>query len=127
MYMKARSGHIIISHIDYKDLYPVYEDIYKIYMKETNQDISTEEATVQLDVGLSDLKSNKKPAGFNKPGNVRFIFPIKDDKVIEFYFYRNVKSQDVVNVTQKISGLLNNKGIEHNIEYDKILGLFKKK
>jgi len=118
--MKAKSGHIIIPHKSYKDLLPFYDEIYTTYLNEIKQDVDSEEARVYLEIAKMDLENNRKPVGFNKPGSVRFIFPIRDDGTIEFYFARTVKSQEVVNITMKINDLLNSKNIAHKVEYDKL-------
>lgn len=123
--MKARSGHIILNKkTQYKDMSSFFEDFYKTFLRESNQISEDPEYTnMLLQTNMMDISKNRKPEGYNRSGSMRMIFPIKE-KGVEFYIYRPVyrlgKNTEVVRVTESLSGYLRNKGVTHDVEWDKL-------
>ncbi|MEM4160683.1 MAG: hypothetical protein QW531_01735 [Thermoplasmata archaeon] len=122
--MKARSGHILIKgKMDWYKLQDVYAEVFTTFLKETKQwnENEPEINDVLLCMNIMDLKRNKKPEGYNRPGFMRLFFPIRDDGRIEFCIYRNSKCAEVVNITQDIAKILERNGIENEVIFDKML------
>ena len=76
--MKVRSGHIQFEKgVKYKDLLPVYKELYMKFLRETGQLPEEEEVTNMLiKENMIDLEKGKKPEGYNRQGRMRMIFPI---------------------------------------------------
>lgn len=125
--MQVRSGHIIFDKkVQFKDLAPVYGELFLKFLRESNQIPEEEEyLNMLLKENLMDLEKNRKPEGYNRMGRMRLIFPIMDDR-ISFYIYSLHENDDVWRITQIISKLLQRKGLKHEIEWNKML-LYKKK
>ena len=126
--MKVRSGHIKFEKgVKYKDLIPVYKELYMKFLKETGQVPEEEEITNMLvHENMLDLEKGKKPEGYNRQGRMRMIFPImeKNEKEIEMYIYghyHSAKSLEVARVTESISRFPKNKGFENDVDWDKML------
>ncbi len=121
--MKYWNGHIIMEDVEWKDLDGVWEDILRMFFKETKQ---FRENPEMIDIVIReneiDIKNNRKPEGFNREGKMRIVVPISDKK--EFYVYRGVYSDDVRVITEKISKILSEREIKHNYEWNDML-LFK--
>lgn len=125
--MRARSGHIRFDKkVKYNDILPVYSEIFERFLEETDQvpEEEPEYAEVLLEQNLLDLRSNRKPEGYNRAGTMRMIFPISDD--VEFYFYGRGTSTDVPRITELVSKMLKKEGLKHRVEWDQML-LFEKK
>lgn len=120
--MRARSGHIIFSKkTKYRDLAPVYTDLFMKFLQETGQEGEEDEYTNMLvRTNLLDLEENRKPEGYNRMGSMRLIFPIKKGGT-EFYVYRHQKSTEVVRITESISRFLKAKDLDHKVEWDRLL------
>lgn len=126
--MKVRSGHIKFEKgVKYKDLLPIYEELYLKFLKDTGQMPEEEEITTMLINGnMMDLEKGKKPEGYNRQGRMRMIFPImeKGTKEIEMYIYghyHSAKSLEVARVTESVSRFLKDKGFENDVDWDKML------
>jgi hypothetical protein len=126
--MKVRSGHIKFEKgVKYKDLLPVYEELYLKFLKETGQIPEEEEITNMLiNENMMDLEKGKKPEGYNRQGRMRMIFPImeKGAREIEMYIYghyHSAKSLEVARVTESVSRFLKDKGFENDVDWDKML------
>ncbi|MEW5937442.1 MAG: hypothetical protein AB1665_06465 [Candidatus Thermoplasmatota archaeon] len=122
MPMKVRSGHIIFDrYVKYKDLAPIFEDLYLQFLEQSGQMPEDPEITHMLiRENLMDLELNRKPEGFNRQGKMRLIFPIKKDRV-EMYIYRfqhGAKNTDVAKVTEAMSELLTEKKLKHTLDWD---------
>ena len=120
--MKAKSGHIIFKKgTKYSDLLPVYKDLYLTFLEETQQiPEEPEQLSVLIHSNITDLKKNRKPEGYNRAGDVRLIFPIKE-KSLEFYVYTTGKNSKVVKVTEKLSKILARHGLEHEVVWDRMI------
>ena len=124
--VKARSGHILLeSKRSYRDLVRVYPEIHKRVV-EMNRPFVRESdpllPEVLLQENLRDLKGDRKPVGYNRqdPFGMRLIFPIVDPRRAEFYFTKPARCQEVVQITEQVSGLLRRRGIRHTVEYDRL-------
>jgi hypothetical protein len=120
--MKARSGHIRFDKkTKYSDLLPVYRDIFERFLVETDQvpEVEPELTEVLLEQNFMDLRSNRKPEGYNRSGSMRMMFPICEG--VEFYFYGRGKNTEVPRVTELVSKLLKKEGLKHQVEWDKML------
>lgn len=120
--MRVRSGHIKFDNkVKYRNLAPVFKDIFLRFLRETKQ-ISEEDpetAQILLEENMRDLKKNRKPEGYNRNANMRLIFPISN--IVEFYLYSRGKSTEVARLTDMISRMLNKEGLKHKVEWDKML------
>jgi hypothetical protein len=122
--MKARSGHILLKkRMDWAELQEVYAEVFTTFLKETKQwnESEPEINETLLYMNILDLKRNKKPEGYNRPGFMRMFFPIREDGKIEFCIYKNSRSAEVVAITENIARILEKNGIEHEILFDKML------
>jgi len=120
--MKTHSGHIVFNKkVQFKDLAPICKDLIVKFINETKQ-VSEDPDFLDIivDANLIDLKNNRKPEGFNRMGNMRMIFPIRDREGVEFYIYRSSSSTDITRVTESISRLLQKKGLKHDVCWDKM-------
>ncbi len=122
-----RSGHITFEgKVEYKDLIPIYEDLYIKFLEDTDQMPEEEEVTHMLiKENLIDLERNKKPEGYNRQGRMRLIFPMQyEDDQLELYIYghyHSAKSLEVARVTESMSRFLKSKGFDNDIDWDKML------
>ena len=78
--MKVRSGHIKFEKgVKYKDLLPIYKDLFLKFLRDTGQMPEEEEITSMLiNENMMDLMKGKKPEGYNRQGRMRMIFPIME-------------------------------------------------
>ena len=126
--MKVRSGHIEFKKgMKYKDLIPVYKELYMKFLRETGQLPEEEEVTNMLiRENLIDLEKGKKPEGYNRQGRMRMIFPIvqKPNQNLEMYIYghyHSAKSLEVARVTESLSQFLKNHGFDNEVDWDNML------
>ena len=119
--MRAKSGHIIFKKgTKYKDLLKVYDKLFIKFLEETDQVPEEEDITqMMLRTNLMDIEANRKPEGYNRYGSMRLIFPI--DSKMQFYIYSPAKSTKVVKVTERLSKMLQKKGLKHTIEWDQMV------
>lgn len=124
--VKARSGHIILEgRRSFKDLARVYPEIHKRLL-EMGQPLSKEMdpllPDVLLEENLRDLRADRKPIGYNRqdPSGWRLIFPIRQDRKVEFYVAKPFRCQEVVTLTEAISAVMRRAGVRHSVEYDRI-------
>jgi hypothetical protein len=124
--VKARSGHILLDpKRSYKDLLRVYPEIHKRVVEMNRPFVKESDPLlpdVLLDENLRDLKGNRKPVGYNRQDlfGLRVIFPIVDERRVEFYFTKPARCQEVVQITEQVSTLLRRRGIKHSVEYDRL-------
>ena len=125
--MRSTTGHIIFpKKMKYKDLVPIYEDLYMRFLKETGQVEEEEDRNHMLvRLNLLDLENNRKPEGHNRNCRTKMVFPITDGNV-EFYIKANSKSSEVTKVTESISKLLDDNDYDHTVEWDKLSHFYKK-
>ena len=119
--MQARSGHIVFKKdTKYADLLPMYEDVFTKFLEETNQmpEAEPEFLDVLIEENLADLRSNRKPEGYNRSGYMRLIFPLSGR--VECYVYARTKSSEVARVTELIAGMFKKSGLDISVEWDKM-------
>lgn len=103
---------------DYKDLAPVFPDIFKYVLNEnghfqSDEDLETREMYIELN--MQDILANRKPEGYNRRGRFRMIFPI-DKK--EFYIKGSANKQaDIKRIGGTIDNLLSTTNICHTLKY----------
>ncbi len=119
--MRAKTGHIVFTkRTKYRDLVPIYDDLYMTFLEETNQLHEEDEVNkMMVKLNLLDLEKNRKPEGHNRNCRTKMVFPISD-KNIQFYISGSARSSEVTRVTESISKLLKNEGIKHKVEWDKL-------
>jgi hypothetical protein len=124
--VKARSGHILLEpRRGFKDLVRVYPEIHRRVV-EINRPFVKESDPLSpealLEENLRDLRRNTKPVGYNRQDafGLRLIFPISDERRVEFYFAKPSRCQEVVQVTEQVSTLLRRRGLKHAVEYDRL-------
>jgi len=120
--MDVRSGHIVFEKkTRYIDLLPVYEEVFKRFLEETNQvpEAEPEFLDVLVEENMVDLRSNRKPEGYNRSGSMRLIFPLSGR--VECYVYSRTKSSEIARVTELLSGMFKKSGLDNSIEWDRML------
>ncbi|MDE1819909.1 MAG: hypothetical protein KGJ23_04785 [Euryarchaeota archaeon] len=124
--VKARTGHIVIDgKKDFRELTRVYPEIHRRVV-EANRPFLREPdqlmPEILLEENLRDIKSGRKPSGFNRQeaAGMRLIFPIREDRKVEFYVSRPSRCQEVVQLTESISTVLKKAGLKHKVEYDRL-------
>jgi len=124
--VKARSGHILLDpKRGYHDLLRVYPDIHRKVIEANRPFVRENEPLlpeVLLEENLRDLRGNRKPAGYNRQDafGLRMVFPLADERRAEFYFAKPARCQEVVQITEQVSGMLRRRGIKHTVEYDRL-------
>lgn len=124
--MKARSGHILLEpKRSFKDLVRVYPEIHKRVVEINRPFVKESDPLLPealLEENLRDLRRDKKPVGYNRQDvfGLRLIFPITDERRVEFYFAKPSRTQEVVQVTEQVSTLLRRRGLKHHVEYDRL-------
>ena len=124
--VKARSGHILLdAKRGFADLVKVYPEVHRRIVEMNRPFVKESEPLlpeVLLEENLRDLRAGRKPAGYNRqdPFGMRLIFPISDERRIEFYFAKPMRCQEVVQITEQVSQLLRRRGLKHAVEYDRL-------
>ena len=119
--MKAESGHIVFKgKFKWKDLKGVFSELLKTFLQETDQ-VPDEDDIFQmfLRINMMDLEKNRKPEGFNRRGRLRLVFPLTPDRK-EMYVRSEIKTAEVVRVTEKLSRMLKKAGVAHTVEWDQL-------
>ncbi len=122
--IKAYTGHIVLGdRYSYRHLARIYPEIYKKVV-DAGSTPTVSDAPSMVEILLEDdmksLKADKKPAGLNRfdSGGVRLIFPIREDKKVEFYVSKHARCPEVVGLTESISTTLKKAGLKHTTLYD---------
>ncbi len=115
--MKAETGHIKFSPgFRYKQLKDVFPELLTVFLQETDQMPEEKEIlNMFIELNMMDLKLNRKPEGYNRKGRMRLIFPIGSK---EMYISGNSSSTEVVRIAERLSKLLQKKGVKNTIEWD---------
>jgi hypothetical protein len=125
--MRSKTGHIIFSKkMKYRDLVPIYRDLYMTFLKETEQVEEEEDRNWMLvRLNLLDLEKNRKPEGHNRNCRTKMVFPISKGNV-QFYIKGNSRSSEITKVTESLSKFLTEKDFDHTVEWDKLRYLERK-
>ncbi len=120
--MRSKTGHIIFpKKMKYKDLVPIYRDLYMRFLQETEQLEEEEDRNWMLvRLNLMDLEKNRKPEGHNRNCRTKLVFPIVNKDHIQFYVKGNTRSSEITKVTESLSKFLNENDIDHTVEWDKL-------
>ncbi|HUV61302.1 MAG TPA: hypothetical protein VMW71_03940 [Thermoplasmata archaeon] len=119
--MKAQTGHIVFKgQFKYRNLSKSFEELLKVFLQETDQ-MPDEDEILQMFIRLNmmDLSKNRKPEGYNRRGRMRLVFPLTEGKK-EMYVRADVKTAQVIRVTEQLSKVLKKAGISHSIDYDRL-------
>jgi len=118
--MRTRSGHIKFDKkVKWKNLAPAFRPLFLKFLEETQQmPEDAESLDVLLEENLRDLRSNRKPEGYNRDAVMRMIFPISNQ--VEFYVYGRGKTIEVTRVTEQLSRVLQKYRLKHTIEWDQL-------
>ncbi|HEQ78659.1 MAG TPA: hypothetical protein ENN76_00165 [Euryarchaeota archaeon] len=118
--MRAKSGHIVFSEkTEYKHLAPVFEEVMLTFLKESKQTVEDPEYLEMLvKLNIEYLERNQKPEGYNRPGKMRLIFPIRTDGCVEMYIMGLGLSVETVRVTELLCSILNTHSLDHDIFWD---------
>src|SRR2546426_12644927 len=118
--MRSRSGHIKFDKkVKWKNLAPAFRPLFLKFLEETQQmPEDAESLDVLLEENLRDLRSNRKPEGYNRDAVMRMIFPISNQ--VEFYVYGRGKTIEVARVTEQLSRVLQKYRLKHTIEWDQL-------
>jgi hypothetical protein len=119
--MKAQTGHIVFKgQFKYRNLSKSFEELLKTFLQETDQ-MPDEDEILQMFIRLNlmDLSKNRKPEGYNRRGRMRLVFPLTEGKK-EMYVRADVKTAQVIKVTEQLSKVLKKAGISHSIDYDRL-------
>lgn len=115
--VKAEVGHIVFaSGFRYRVLKDIFPDLMTTFLQETDQ--MPEERDILdmfIELNMRDIRANRKPEGYNRKGRMRLIFPIGRK---EMFLAGNSSSTEVVRVTEKVSKMLQKKGIKNNLEWE---------
>ena len=125
--MRARSGHIKFDKkVRWKNLVSAFRPLFLKFLEETQQlPEDMESVDVLVEENLRDLRSNRKPEGYNREGVMRMMFPISNE--VEFYVYGRGKALEVARVTEALSRVLQKYRLKHTIEWDQLKLLAGKK
>lgn len=125
--VKVRSGHFIFDRkVTYKHLVKVFRPMFTKFLEETDQlPEDAESLEVLIEENLRDLRLNRKPEGYNREGNMRMIFPLRDKK-IEMYVYSKTRTADVPRITEMLSRMLSKARLKHDVDWD-LLTLYEEK
>jgi len=122
--MKAESAHIVFKEkFKYKDLQPVFEEMLRAFLNETDQ-LPDEDEILQmfLRINMMDVEKNRKPEGYNRRGRMRMVFPLTRGKK-QFYLRADSKTAETVRVAERLSKILKKGGIAHTLEWDRLQSL----
>jgi hypothetical protein len=111
----------------YKDLVPIYRDLYMKFLKETEQLEEEEDRNWMLvRLNLLDLERNRKPEGHNRNCRTKMVFPIVAKGNVQFYIKGNTRSSEITKVTESLSRFLDDRDIDHKVEWDRLSYLQKR-
>lgn len=128
---KRNSLFVFPEDFQYKDLAPIYPELYEYFMRVCNQypeEGGNEYMLMLIEQNMKDLRKNRKPLGHNREARYRMIFPYGSDKV-QFFVYPRISEEEskITEITDKISMFLKNKDIDHDILWDQMEFLMEEK
>jgi hypothetical protein len=119
--VKNYSGHIIFEdNFQWKDLEKYFPDIWEIVEGESKLNAEEKQYDdILLELNMEEIRKNKKPFGYRRE-NTRFKMIFPQDKK-ELTIYRNIISEEIEELTEKVAHEIRNKKIKYTIEYDQLL------
>ena len=117
--------------IEYKDLAPVFPELFRLFMNVADQypeESGEEYMEMLIRLNMTDLEKNQKPPGHNREARYRMIFPI-DREGVQFFIYPRIDEEEseIDKITEEISKFLEQNGLEHEIEWDQMTLLMEEK
>lgn len=115
--MAKFSVHFILEgKSDYRDLAPVFSDIFKTVVEAADQVPEEEEFTMILNLNLDDLEQNRKPEGYLRKARVRIVFPLdRKEFYVQSYSPKNV---DLSKIREKVSSILEGASVKFRVTED---------
>jgi Cft2 family RNA processing exonuclease len=125
--VKNYSGHIIFEdNFQWKDLEKYFPDIWGIVEGESKLNPEDKQFDdILLELNMEEIRKNKKPFGYRRE-NTRFKMIFPQDKK-ELTIYRNIISEEIEELTEKVAHEIKNKKIKYSIKYDQMLSIKLKK
>jgi hypothetical protein len=119
--VKNYSGHIIFEdNFQWKDLEKYFPDVWEIVEGESKLNAEEKQYDdILLELNMEEIRKNKKPFGYRRE-NTRFKMIFPQDKK-ELTIYRNIISEEIEELTEKVAHEIRNKKIKYTIEYDQLL------
>ena len=121
--MKNYSGHIIFEeNFQWKDLEKYFPDMWEIIEGEAK--LNPEEKQfddILLELNMEEIRKNRKPFGYRRE-NTRFKMIFPQDKK-ELTIYRNIISEEIEGLTEKVAHEIRNKKIKYNLKYDQMISI----
>ncbi|MCL4453931.1 hypothetical protein [Ferroplasma sp.] len=119
--MKNYSGHIIFEdNFQWKDLEKYFPDIWEIVESESKLNAEEKQYDdILLELNMEEIRKNKKPFGYRRE-NTRFKMIFPQDKK-ELTIYRNIISEEIEELTEKVAHEIRNKKIKYTVAYDQLL------
>ncbi len=125
--MKNYSGHIVFDeNFQWKDLEKYFPDMWEIVESESK--LNQEEKQfddILLELNMEEIRKNKKPFGYRRE-NTRFKMIFPQDKK-ELTIYRNIISEEIEDLTEKVAHEIRNKKIKYSLKYDQMISIKLKK
>jgi hypothetical protein len=125
--VKNYSGHIIFEeNFQWKDLEKYFPDMWEIIEGEAK--LNPEEKQfddILLELNMEEIRKNRKPFGYRRE-NTRFKMIFPQDKK-ELTIYRNIISEEIEGLTEKVAHEIRNKKIKYNLKYDQMISIKLKK
>ncbi len=118
--MKNYSGHIIFdNNFQWKDLERYFTDMWEIIEEESKLNVEDKQFDdILLNMNLEEIRKNKKPFGYRRENSkFKMIFP-QDKK--EITIYRNIPSEEIEVLTERVAHEVKNKKIKYSIQYDQM-------
>ncbi len=118
--MKNYSGHIIFdNNFQWKDLERYFTDMWEIIEEESKLTVEDKQFDdILLNMNLEEIRKNKKPFGYRRENSkFKMIFP-QDKK--EITIYRNIPSEEIEVLTERVAHEVKNKKIKYSIQYDQM-------
>ncbi|MEF8874362.1 MAG: hypothetical protein V5A88_06805 [Candidatus Thermoplasmatota archaeon] len=117
--------------IEYRDLLPVFPELYRLFMDLADQypeDSGEEFMQMLIDQNLKDLRNNRKPPGHNREARYRMIFPLGRGNV-EIILYPRIPEDEseIEEITAEISEFLEENELDHEIVWDQMEYLMEEK
>ncbi len=125
--MKNYSGHIIFEeNFQWKDLEKYFPDMWEIIEGESKLNPEDKQFDdILLELNMEEIRKNRKPFGYRRE-NTRFKMIFPQDKK-ELTIYRNIISEEIEGLTEKVAHEIRNKKIKYNLKYDQMISIKLKK
>ncbi len=125
--MKNYSGHIIFdNNFQWTDLEKYFPDMWEIIESESK--LNQEEKQyddILLELNMEEIRKNKKPFGYRRENSkFKMIFPQNRKEIT---IYRNIISEEIEELTERVAHEIRGKKIKYTLKYDEMLSIKLKK